>query len=269
MKLAFICLFSMIGNVLAQDPNAYIKNFESKIYSLKSKGVKDFVVDIESSKITKQVNEQQVFGKVDNLIFRLYWTAVPERMSIEVIGLPEGFKEVKEELKASIIPILDHFMPQSFAQKFTGYKFVQGTNQREILAQDTTGIAPIPSFSLKFDPSDKLVEVIGNKAIGSLTVSPKYSKEVFADGKWVLTEETTNSSEGGYTLSVRKILNYAKANGIGVLEDVEITTDQKFQSPEVKPVKSSETVTFKKYQINEGRALKFFLGETKSNQISE
>jgi len=269
MKLALICLFLITGTAFAQDPNAYLKNFESKIYSLKSKGVKDFVVDIESSRITRQVNDQQIFGKIESLIFRVYWTAAPERVAIEVVGLPEGFKEVKEDLKASVLPLLDHLIPQTFSQKFVGYKFSQGPNQREIIAQDTTGIAPIPSFSLKFDSSDKLVNVTGNKAIGTLVVTPVYAKEVFADGKWVLTEEATNSSENGYSLSIRKILNYGKANGIGVLEEVEITTDQKFQSPEAKPVKLKETVSFKNYKINEGVALKFFLGETKSNQVAE
>ena len=40
-----------------------------------------------------------IFGKVNEVIFRTYWTANPERVAIEVIGLPEGFKEIKEELK--------------------------------------------------------------------------------------------------------------------------------------------------------------------------
>ena len=261
MRIAIICFFLISGSVFAQDPNAYLKNFESKIYSLKSKGAKDFVVDIESSKITRQINEQQVFGKIENVIFRVYWTASPERMAIEIIGLPEGFKEVKEDLKASVLPLLEHLIPQTFAQKFNGYKFTQGPNQRELIAQDTSGIAPISSFSLKFDSADKLIEVVGNKAIGTLVVSPTYSKETFADGKWVLTEEITKSSESGHSLTVRKILNYGRANGVGVLEGLEITTDQKFQSPEAKPVKLTENISFKNYKINEGVALKYFLAE--------
>src|SRR4051812_30662915 len=100
MKALFgLLLFTTLS--YAQDPMAYIKNFESKVYSLKNKGVKDFVVDIENPQLTKQLNDQQVFGKLKEVYFRLYWTAEPMRLNMDVMGLPEGFVEVKEELKAS------------------------------------------------------------------------------------------------------------------------------------------------------------------------
>lgn len=259
----------MMGNVFAQDPNSYVKNFESKIYSLKNKGVKDFVVDIESSRITKQINEQQIFGKIDEVIFRVYWTSSPERISIEVIGLPEGFKEVKEELKGSISSFIEHIIPPTFPQRFYGYKFSQGLNQREILATDTTGVAVIPSFSLKFDSTDVLTEIVANKTIGTLTVVPKYEKAAFSDGKWVLTKEESVASENGQTMTVIKTLNYGKANGVGVLTEINVNTEQKQLRPESKAFNTSENINLKNYKINEGVALKFFLGEAKSNQSEE
>ena len=54
---ALICFALFATSAFAQDPSAYLKNFDAKIYSLKSKGVKEFVVDIESSRLTKQLNE--------------------------------------------------------------------------------------------------------------------------------------------------------------------------------------------------------------------
>lgn len=261
MKFLFLALISF--SAFAQDPNAYLKNFEAKIYSLKSKGVQDFSVDIESNKLTKQLNDQQQFGKINELIFRTYWTANPERMAIEVIGLPEGFKEVREGLKLSILAVMDNLIPQTFNQRFGGYKFVQGTKPKEIIAQDTTGVAPIPSLLLKFDEQDKLIEVVGNRPVGTMNVSHKYSKESFADGKWVLMSQTTTSIENGQTITVEKELEYGKANGIGVLTDLSIKTSQKADVGNAKPFTVSETVSFKNYKINEGVALKYFLGEGK------
>lgn len=260
MKFLFLLLISL--SAMAQDPNAYLKNFETKIYSLKTKGIQDFSVDIESSKLTKQLNDQQQFGKIEELIFRTYWTANPERLAIEVIGLPEGFKEIKEELKMSILGLMDNILPQTFAQRFVGYKFISSKKPKEILAQDTTGVAPVPSFVIKFDEQDKLIEVVGNRPVGSMSVKPVYNKETFADGKFVLISQTTTTVENGQTITIEKELEYGKSNGIGVLTELSVKTTQK--ADDAKPFSVSEGLTFKNYKINEGVALKYFLGEGKS-----
>lgn len=263
---ALICLLFVVSTAFAQDPATYLKNFDNRVYSLKSKGVNNFIVDIESSKLTKQMNDQQMFGKVNELIFRVYWTANPERLAIEVNGLPDGFKEIKEDLKMNILGVLDNLLPQTTAQRFTGYKFIQGSKPKEIIAQDTTGVAPVPAFTLKFDEQDKLIEVVGNKPIGTMVVKPVYSKESFSDGKLVLKEQSTVSQESGQTLTITKELDYGKEQGMGVLTEVTVTTEQKAEGSNAKPTTVRETLEFKNYKINDGEALKYFLGEAKEAQ---
>lgn len=261
MKVLFFSLFIMTS-AFAQDPSATLKAFDAKIYSLKTKGVKDFVVDIESSKLTKQMNDQQLFGKVEELIFRTYWTSQPERLAIEVIGLPDGFKEVKEELKMSMLQMMDNILPQTTEQRFAGYKFVQ-KGPGEITAQDSSGLAPIPSYTLKFDNQNALTEVVGHKPIGTLTVKPVYTKPSFAEGKLVLASQTTTSIENGQTLIVTKELEYDKAEGISVVSEVNISTEYKGPGKDARSVKSNESIEFKNYKINDGTAFKYFLGESK------
>jgi hypothetical protein len=260
---ALFCFLFLISSAFAQDPAAYLKSFDARIYSLKTKGVNNFIVDIESSKLTKQMNDQQMFGKVEELIFRVYYTSNPERLAIEVNGLPDGFKEIKEELKLSILAVIDNLLPAPTAARFQGYKFIQGSKPKEITAQDTTGVAPVPSFTLKFDDQDKLTEVVGNKPIGTMVIKPVYAKESFADGKLVLTEQTTVTQENGQTVTVRKELEYGKSQGIGVLTEVTIETEAKIDSSNAKPTSVRDTLEFKNYKINDGEALKYFLGEAK------
>lgn len=262
MKTLFALLL-IITSAYAQDPTAYLKTFDSKVYSLKSKGVKEFVVDIENSKLTKQMNDQQLFGKVEELIFRVYWTAIPERLAIEVIGLPQGFKEVKEDLKMSIAGVLDNILPTDTIQRFKGYNFSNG-GAKEIIAKDSTGVAPIQTYLLKFDQQDRLTEIKGNMAIGTQTIRPVYQKESFADGRWVLTSQTIQTSENGQTLTIKKDLDYSRIDGIGVVSEVVITTEHKSNAPDSKPVSSSEKIEFKNHKINTGEALKYFLGESKA-----
>lgn len=262
MKILFaaLCLFSL--SVRAEDPKTYLASFDSKIYSLKTKGVKDFVVDVENSKLTKQVNESMVFGKVDKLMFRLFWTQTPERLAIEVLGLPDGFREIKEELKASLLSGMDNLLPLGVMDKFAGYTISASTTPKEFIAKDKSGLAPIPSYVLKFDANDTLTEVTGKRHVGSFKVTNEWEKESFSDGKWVLKEQVTTSEENGQSVVSTKEYEYGTVNGVGVLEDVTINVVQKFDKPELKPIKVEEKLEFKNYKINTGEGLKYFLGDS-------
>jgi hypothetical protein len=265
MKMLFIIFAIFSLQSWAQDPISYFNNFDAKIYSLKNKGVKDFVVDIESSKLTKQINDQMIFGKVNEVIFRTYWTANPERVAIEVIGLPEGFKEIKEELKLSIFSILDNLIPIPIAQRFTGYKFHSGAGPKEFIGDDSSGIAAVQSYIIRFDNQDKMLEIEGKKPVGTLKMTPKYERDAFADGKWVLKSLVTSSFENGQTVIIRKDLSYGTSQGIGVLGKVKVTTEQKSTEANSKPLILEESVEFSNYKINNGDALKYFLGESSKN----
>jgi hypothetical protein len=265
MKILVLILALFSFAAWSQDPTVYLNNFDAKVYSLKTKGIKDFVVDIQSSKLTKQLNDQQIFGKVKEVTFRTYWTANPERIAIEIIGLPEGFREIKEDLKLTVVSLLDNLLPISTVQRFAGYKFHTGVNPKEFIATDSSGIANIQSYVLKFDLSDKLVEVIGKKAIGTLNILPKYEKDSFASGKWVLKSLKTTNSENGQTFTTTKELDYGTSQGMGVLSRVTVETEQKSEAPGAKPLKSEESIDFKNYKISTGEALKYFLGESPKN----
>ena len=261
MKLILVLSLLLSLSAWSQDTATQLSLMDAKTYSLKTKGVSDFVVDVQSSRLTKQVNDQAIFGKVKELVFKVFWTANPERLAIEIMGLPEGFKEVKEDLKASILPLLENLLPPTTAAKFAGYKISNGSNSKEFIAQDTSGIAAIPTFILQYDPQDQLSSVIGKKPVGTFQVTLKHDKESFSDGKWVLKEAITESTENGQSMKTTKELDYTTVQGIGVLEDVEIVTEQKSERPGTKPLKLQEKVTFSDYKLNTGAGLKFFLNE--------
>lgn len=264
MKLVILFLSFITFSAWSQEVPALLKKFDSKIYSLKSKGVAEFVVDIHSPKLTQAMNDLMTFGKVKELYFRVYWTANPERMAIEVNGLPEGFKEVKDELKTNVINLLDGLLPPTTAQRFAGYKLQNGSSPNEILAQDTTGIAVVPTYIFSFDKEEKLVQIVGKKPVGTIDIVPTYSRTSFSEGKWVLDKLITTATEAGQTIKITKEFSFGKHDGHGVLKEMTLRTEQ--SNTQVKPLISEEKVVFKTYKINSGEALKYFLGE--SNKLT-
>lgn len=269
IKMKLILGFMLVSlAVSAQDPSAYFKSFDTKTYSLKSKGVRDLVVDIENPRLTKELNEQGAFGQVKELIFRVHWTSSPERLAVEVIGLPEGFTEVKESLKTRALAAIETLFPLGVGAKFSSLKVTQGPGKREFTATDSSNLAPIQSYTLKFDEQDRLVEINGNKVFGTFNVRPVYSKENFADGKWVLTSQISEEGDGTNSVSSSRVINYGRAQGIAVPSELEIAIEQKNQDSK-NNVKFKENFVFKNYRVNDGSAVKYFLGESKANQIVE
>lgn len=265
MKIFALFFALLINPSFAADLGEYLKFFDSKVYSLKTKGVKDFTVEISSSKLTKQLNDLKSFGEIKNLRFKIYWTANPERLDIEVLGMPDGFLQLKDELRASILPVLDNLLPMTLAQRLPGYKFTSGKEKSSIVATDTTGLAPIPSYTLKFDAQDRLIKIVGNRPLGTQEIDFTFEKKAFTDGKWALVSVVQEVSDNGQIIRVTRNLNYGSTQGIGTLSSVDISTEQELKKEGSKPVSQSDVIEFSNYQINSGAAFKHFLSDSKSN----
>ncbi|MES2528481.1 MAG: hypothetical protein V4598_15465 [Bdellovibrionota bacterium] len=258
MKFIFAFMFAFTATTaFAQAPSVYFSLYDRKVYTLKNKGVRDFVVDMSSAKLLDQVNDQKIFGRVKELTFRIHWTQSPERLAVDVIGLPEGFFEAKNALRASAMPLLDNLLPMTVEQRFPNYKIAPGKMAREFTASDSTGLAPIPSYVLKFDDQDRLSEVIGKKPLGSWNMNWLYEKKAFSEGKWVVSQVVVTNNEGGQILKSTRKLNYGTASGIGVLTEVVLTVEQQGENP----VRTEESIEFKNYKINTGEGMRYFLGD--------
>lgn len=255
--LAIIFIFSA-SSAYSQAPSVYFSLYDRKIYSLKNKGTKDFVVDVVSSRLTERVNERKIFGKVNELIFRVHWTLSPERLAVDVIGLPEGFVEAKNELRASFMSILDNLLPMTVEQRFPDYKISPGKTKREFIATDSSGLAAIPKYILKFDELDRLSEVIGAKPVGEWSMNWIYEKKAFSEGRWVVSQVTVTNSENGQTVKSSRKLNYGTAQGMGVLSEVVLTVEQSGE----KGFRNEESIEFKNYRINTGEGMRYFLGDS-------
>ena len=182
-----------------------------------------------------------------------------------MLGLPDGFQQLKDELKASILPLLDNLLPMTLTQRFPGYKFTSGKEGSTIVATDSTGLAPIPSYTLQFDSQDRLIKIVGNRPLGTQEIDFTFEKKAFTDGKWAMVSVVTEATDAGQKITVTRKLNYGSTQGIGNLSSVDISTEQVLNKEGAKPVTQADQIEFNNYQINSGAAFKHFLSDSKSN----
>ena len=160
-------------------------------------------------------------------------------------------------MKASFFPLLDNLLPMTIEQRFPGYKFTPGKIPREFIATDSSGLAPIPRYELKFDELDRVSEITGQKPVGSWNMNWIYEKKAFSEGRWVVSQITVTNSEGGQTVKSSRKLNYGSAQGIGVLNEVVLTVEQIGE----KTIRTQESIEFTNYKINTGEGMRYFLND--------
>ncbi len=257
--LIFVLSFTL--NSFALDAKKEIENFYQNVYSLKTKGVNDFVVDIKNSNLRNKLNEQKVFGDIDEIYFRLYWTSSPERIALEVMGLEGDFNEVKDILKTALMPYVEELVPLNFESKFKDYDVKSGNDGKSFELKDRTGINSVPSFIFKLDEQKVISHIQGKKPAGEINYNLLYEKKSFSLDKLVLVKSTVESKDSGVTSYIEKNFTYSTTDGIGVLKRLEVLSRTMIPGQKNAEVKSEESFDFKNYKINRGEALNYFLGE--------
>lgn len=264
--LLLVCLMVSSVTALAQDAEGVIHLSDEKNYTPRAKGLRDLVVDIVSPNLTKQLNEQMIFGNVQEAVFRVYWTAEPERVAIEVMGLPEGFAEIKQELKASMIGYLETVIPLPLSKRLASYKKrLDPKNSKVVIAEDTSHQMPIPVFEMTFAASGVIEKLVGKKPVGLVTTTYKYGQESWSDPRLVLLGTSTESQDGPQILQSTSEITYLATAGMGLPSMVKINTKQTIRAMTTtdKPIQrsQSDTINFKNYKVNAGAATKWFLGQ--------
>jgi hypothetical protein len=261
MKWIAILSFLICFGVGAQDVVSLIKTHEEKSYNPRQKGLTDLVVDMVSPQITKQLNDQLIFGTLKDVSFRIYWTATPERLSIEVLGMPEGFNEIKQDLKRTIIAQFEGVIPIPLDKKFLKYKLqLDPKNKKGITAKDHTGLQVIPEYILNFNNDGRLSEIIAKKSIGEAVTKFTWKKSSWSDPRSFIEKTEMTSIDGPQETNTASVTTWIVEKNIGLPSKLEITTIQKIRDQEGKNQerKIVEDFLFSNYKVNEGEALKWF-----------
>jgi hypothetical protein len=262
MKKIIILFIIILTNVNAQNAAELLKTIDSFQYLISERGIQDLVVEMEDPLLLKRMNEQMYMGRIQKLSFRFYWTKEPERIDVEVIGLPEGFFEIKQQLKNMVLAKFENILPLSFERKFKGYnaKIIPG-KPNLISLVDEKGIQAIPEFHIQFKDKYQVTEIKMLKPIGTGSLSMDQEIKDWSNGRWVTLNKNSSTVDNGISVVSKTEYKYALIKGFGLPITAKTkTTISSTLSRKSKSQTEIEELSFGQYKINEGVALRWFVG---------
>ncbi len=255
-----ILIFIFIANICAygNSPESYIKSFDVRLYNPINFGLKDLRVKARIKDLTSKLNEQLVFGKLKDVYFEFYWKA-PDKIKVEVFGMPEGFKEVKDQLKQGILLRSDFIIPRALSEKVKGYelKLDSEKGKTSITAVDTKGVQAHSEIIYLFNENDVLNKSILKSAMGMETLTMNFDKRSWSQNKLVLGSYTTQRVEGVNTISTEVQVKYEKVGTYGFPKSIQSKTKQVLTQPVGKKKQTYEReftseISFFDHQVNTG-----------------
>ena len=244
-----------------------IEQYEIKSYDPQKTGLTDLVFEARIDNLTEILNKTQTFGHREDIHFKIYWLS-PSQYKIEVLGLPKGFQEVKNDLATLIKGKLEFIIPERFSEKLKAYslKAEPVADGKLIKAIDDTYTMTVPEVNILFDKAGllKTVETKGGQA----PVKTEFfqSPKAWSNNKLVIDKIVSVTKMGPSSLTITNAVEYLTVAGMGfpskitvknVSEGIIPATDKEKE----KKVKNETgtVIRFSKYEVNTGKAKRFMM----------
>ncbi len=269
-QILVVLLFSICLGNAAMKPAEIVENFDLRYYHPQLLSLKDLSFEIRVSNLKESVLKSIPLSKLDDLYYSVFWIA-PGKYLIEVHGLPRGYVELKNELKALIRNRLDYVLPQKLAPKVRSYSLKAGetkNNLSTVIGTDETHQRGINEIEIKFNKKGMLRSFVTKSPMGSQKSEMKMSSKSWSNNKWVVDSIIVTSTQGVQFTEMKNTFKYKKVDGFGFPEKVTVETTQELQvnNKEKKKRKVVSEITFSNYQVNKGIARKRILDQSAKKQ---
>ncbi len=259
--------FLLPGGVNAQANIEEIEQFEIRSYDPQKSGLTDLVFEARIEKLTDILNKAGNFGKLADVYFKIYWLS-PSQYKIEVMGLPKGFQEVRDDLSTLIKGKLEFIIPEKFSEKFKAYtlKAEPVADGKLIKAIDNTYTLAIPEVDLFFDKSGRLKKLETKAAYSTIRTEFFQSPKSWSNNKLVLDKIVTVTKEGAVTVTTTNSVDYTSVARMGFPSKITVKTVTEAVIPargkeKEKKVKNEtgSVINFSTYEVNTGKAQRFMM----------
>lgn len=241
-----------------------VQLFDLKTYDPVKVGLKDFSCEVRLAGITDKIKQNfPTLNIKDEIYYKLYWVA-PGKVDFQVMGMPSGFREIKQNLKNLVVNRLDYLIPQPLGKRFRSYKMTEMKQSGgiKVIGEDPTNSLPVNKVDMFFDNEGKLSSYKSYSPVGFRESRFDYGKKSWSKNKWVLKEVEAKMIQGPQVTEIETEIDYKNYVGFGFPEKISIETKQYVVSPEQNEKKNERTgkteITFSNYKINDGAAQKYF-----------
>jgi hypothetical protein len=258
--LLFTSIILSVVNVQARTIPE-INEFDIRYYHPENFGLKDLVFEVRVSNLVETLNKRQNFGKIEDLYFKVYWM-FPGQYQIKVHGFPNGFNEVKFQLKQMIKNRLDFVIPLKLAPRVRGYemKYFKSQGYKAVKGKDRTGSSPVSEIQLKFKKNGMLKEFKTFSPTGVNSTVFELTSKGWSNNKWIVNRMTTKLIQGIQLTTIENEFTYQSVKGFGFPKKVEIETTQEIMANKKSNKRTvSSRIEFSNFEVNTGKANRYMM----------
>ena len=262
-RIFILIAFIFVGNLFAQ--SEIIEHSEIKKYTPVKHGLKDLIFRVDIPGLAESLNARKSLGTITEAYFNVFW-ALPGKFQVDVIGLPNGFYELKVQLRNLIVPHLKIIFPDKLSNTLRSYSLSKHSSNGEssLKAIDKTGTKAINTIDMQFSKEGYLKNVKTYSPAGSQNTELLMSKKTWSHNKWVLMKSITSSEKGPQKVSSITEIDYEVVSGYGLPKEVKVISRIELikgikPAKGYKPFVKEEKLFFSDFQVNTGKALKRFL----------
>lgn len=257
--ILFFCLLSLPGH--GQSLPAPIDQFLNNIYYPLGDEINDLYFEVTEDDLTKSLNQKMVYGKLKDVFLKVYFTK-KDGWAVEVQGLGDGFKELKDTLISSLISPYLYLFQAGFREFFVGYDFTLRQDKLSYQGLDKTQKKAHSEIKVSLGKNGEIISWEGIDVQGSTRITPKWTEAKWAKGKKVIEQVKTELiSKSGQFTSLTEV-DYQEVKGKGLPSKIEFTQTWPKGSKNGKdPLPPIEReFNLRTYKVNEGVSQKYFAG---------
>lgn len=255
-------------------PQKVLQEADDKSYNPLKIGLFDLAYEVRIKNLTDDLNKTFNIGKLKDVHYKVYWL-FPGQVMAEVVGVPDAFPQIKENLLALIYDRLQFVVPQDWSDRLRSYEITLDSSSPIIIhAEDKLNTQMIPNIYITIDGG----QIVSIKSIGLggtqiakidkkqtswsrglyVVKSVDAEMEQGNNGKTIVNTEIDYTFEGGYGFPSKMLINTIQK---GIKFEEKRDMDAKTKAMMKKLSQDISTITeiaFTNYSVNKNIAKKFF-----------
>ena len=248
-------------------PTQKLEKYANSIYYPTDYKLHDIYFEVERSGLAKQLSETERYGKIDDLIFKVFWLIDLDKnvskVEIVIEGLPNGFRELKENLIIMVSGQLGFVVPRKFGEDLLKYQLSYYPDSENVIQGiDESGKLSMNKFLARFD-RNILKSITAYVPVGTQDTEFFVSKHPWSHDKYVTNGIEIKSVEGTQTITFISKIKYITVDGHGVPSYVSLETKSSLHTVKEnaggeRNFQQKEIFNFSNYQLNRNRAKEYF-----------